>query len=308
MPEGAKITAWCLTCPTTAILSAVSVGGGKLSYLSAKNIATASEESGRVTIATTNYKDITATLTFHPTDKLVQDGFKFENGSVTKTYGDGDFTLTTTGKVEGSTVTYESSEPTVATVDGTGKVTIKGAGTAIITAKASATEDYDEAAVTCTLTVGKKTVTVKAKDQTAYVGDKAPTLGADSCTVSGLVGEEKLTTQPTVKYVGADGKEITPDMTKTGEVKILAGGAAASGNYTIRYEDGKLTVSTRPSGGGGGSRPSTNPVQTEVSKDPDGSVSLSKTSAAKGDKVTITVKPERHYEVDEVIVRDSKGK
>ena len=28
-------------------------------------------------------------------------------------------------------------------------------------------------------------------------------------------GEEKLTTQPTVKYVGADGKEITPDMTKT---------------------------------------------------------------------------------------------
>ena len=383
MPGGAKITAWSLTSPTTAILSAVSVGGGKLSYLSAKNIATASEESGSVTIATTNYKDITATLTFHPTDKLVQDGFKFENGSVTKTYGDEDFTLTTTGKVEGSTVTYESSKPAVATVDGTGKVTIKGAGTAVITAKASATEDYDEAAATCTLTVekkpiaiptadatvftyngteqtyalaedgaytitgnkqtnanetgysatvalkdtantqwadgttanktytfviGKAVITVKAKDQTAYVGDKAPTLGADSCTVSGLVGEEKLTTQPTVKYVGADGSEIAPDMTKTGEVKILASGAAASDNYTIRYEDGKLTVSTRPSGGGGGSRPSTNPVQTEVSKDPDGSVSLFKTSAAKGDKVTITVKPERHYEVDEVIVRDSKGK
>ena len=45
-----------------------------------------------------------------------------------------------------------------------------------------------------------------------------------------------------------------------------------------------------------------------MSKDPDGSVSLSKTSAAKGDKVTITVKAEQHYEVDEVIVRDSKGK
>lgn len=385
MPGGAKITAWSLTSPTTAILSAVSVGGGKLTYLSAKNIATASEESGSVTIATTNYKDITATLTFHPTDKLVQDGFKFENGSVTKTYGDEDFTLTATGEVKGSTVTYESSEPAVAEVDSaTGKVTIKSAGTAIITAKASATEDYDEAAVTCTLTVekkpitapaadatvftyngteqtyalaedgaytitgnkqtnanetgysvtaalkdtvntqwadgttanktytfviGKAVITVKAKDQTAYVGDKAPTLGEDSYTVSGLVGEEKLTTQPTVKYVGADGSEIAPDMTKTGEVKILAGGAAASGNYTIRYEDGKLTVSTRPSSGGGGSsRPSTHPVQTEVSKDPDGTVSLSRTSAAKGDKVTITVKPERHYEVDEVIVRDSKGK
>lgn len=324
--------------------------------------------------------------TYTVADKLVQSDFRFESipSAVSKTYGDPDFSAGAVGAAEGSTVTYESSKPAVATVDGTGKVTIKGAGTAVITAKATATDDYDEAAVTCTLTVekkpitiptadatvftyngteqtyalaedgaytitgnkqtnanetgysvtaalkdtvntqwadgttadktytfviGKAVITVKAKDQTAYVGDKVPALGADSYTVSGLVGEEKLTIQPTVKYVGADGKEITPDMTKTGEVKILAGGAAASDNYTIRYEDGKLTITTRPSGGGGGSsRPSTNPVQTEVSKDPDGTVSLSKTSAAKGDKVTITVKPERHYEVDEVIVRDSKGK
>ena len=358
--------------------------GRALEYHSNTNITATEDETYTVTIATTNYKDIEATLTFHPTDKLVQDGFKFENGSVTKTYGDEDFTLAAAGAAAGSIVTYESSEPAVATVDGTGKVTIKGAGTAVITAKASATEDYDEAAVTCTLTVekkpitiptadatvftyngteqtyalaedgaytitgnkqtnanetgydvtvalkdtantqwadgttanktytfviGKAVITVKAKDQTAYVGDKVPALGADSYTVSGLVGEEKLTTQPTVKYVGADGSEIAPDMNKTGEVKILAGGAAASDNYTIRYEDGKLTITTRPSSGGGGSsRPSTYPVKAEVSKDPDGTVSLSKTNAAKGDKVTITVKPERHYEVDEVIIRDSKGK
>ena len=323
--------------------------------------------------------------TYTVANKLAQSDFRFESipSAVSKTYGDPDFSAGAVGAAEGSTVIYESSEPAVATVDGSGKVTIKGAGTAVITAKASATEDYDEAAATCTLTVekkpitipaadatvftyngteqtyalaedgaytitgnqqtnanetgysvtaalkdtantkwadgttanktytfviGKAVITVKAKDQTAYVGDKAPALGEDSCTVSGLVGEEKLTTQPTVKYVGADGKEITPDMTKTGEVKILAGGAAASDNYTIRYEDGKLTVSTRPSGGGGSSRPSTYPVKAEVGKDPDGTVSLSRTSAAKGDKVTITVKPERHYEVDEVIVRDSKGK
>ena len=323
--------------------------------------------------------------TYTVANKLAQSDFRFESipSAVSKTYGDPDFSAGAVGAAEGSTVTYESSEPAVATVDGTGKVTIKGAGTAVITARASATDEYAEAAATCNLTVGKKpiaiptadatvftyngteqtyalaedgaytitgnkqtnanetgysvtaalkdtantqwadgttadktytfvigkaVITVKAKDQSAYVGDKVPALSKDSYTVSGLVGEEKLTTQPTVKYVGADGSEITPDMTKTGEVKILASGAAASDNYTIRYEDGKLTVSTRPSGGGGGSSPSTNPVQTEMSKDPDGSVSLSKTSAAKGDKVTITVKPEQHYEVDEVIVRDSKGK
>ena len=323
--------------------------------------------------------------TYTVADKLVQSEFRFESipSAVSKTYGDPDFSAGAVGAAEGSTVTYESSAPAVATVDGTGKVTIKGAGTAVITARASATDEYAEAAATCNLTVGKKpiaiptadatvftyngteqtyalaedgaytitgnkqtnanetgysvtaalkdtantqwadgttadktytfvigkaVITVKAKDQSAYVGDKVPALSKDSYTVSGLVGEEKLTTQPTVKYVGADGSEITPDMTKTGEVKILASGAAASDNYTIRYEDGKLTVSTRPSGGGGSSRPSTHPVQAEVSKDPDGSVSLSKANAAKGDKVTITVKPERHYEVDEVIVRDSKGK
>ena len=323
--------------------------------------------------------------TYTVADKLVQSEFRFESipSAVSKTYGDPDFSAGAVGAAEGSTVTYESSAPAVATVDGTGKVTIKGAGTAVITARASATDEYAEAAATCNLTVGKKpiaiptadatvftyngteqtyalaedgaytitgnkqtnanetgysvtaalkdtantqwadgttadktytfvigkaVITVKAKDQSAYVGDKVPALSKDSYTVSGLVGEEKLTTQPTVKYVGADGKEITPDMTKTGEVKISAGGAAASDNYTIRYEDGKLTVSTRPSGGGGSSRPSTYPVKAEVGKDPDGTVSLSKTSAAKGDKVTITVEPERHYEVDEVIVRDSKGK
>ena len=384
MPAGAAIVS--VTPNSGTIIESIAVDGTnhKLNYVSKTNIAAAADESYTVTIATTNYKDITATLTFHPTDKLVQDGFKFENGSVTKTYGDEDFTLTTIGEVKGSTVTYESSEPAVAAVDSTtGKITIKGAGTAVITAKAAATDEYNEAVATCTLTVekksiaipaadatvftyngkpqtyalvenqaytvsgnvqtdanetgysvkaalkdtantqwadgmtadktytfviGKAVITVTAKDQTAYVGDKAPELGEDSYTVSGLVGEEKLTTQPTVKYVDADGNEIAPDMTKTGEVKILADGAVASGNYTIRYKDGKLTVSTRPSSGGGSSRPSTNPVQTEMSKDPDGTVSLSKTSAAKGDKVTITVKPERHYEVDEVIVRDSKGK
>lgn len=306
MPAGAKITAWSLTSHPTAILSAVSVDGGKLTYLSAKNIATASEESGTVTIAATNYKDIEAKLTFHPTDKLAQDGFKFENGRVTKTYGDPDFTLAAAGAAAGSIVTYESSDQTVATVDANGKVTILKAGGTVITAMAAETAAYEQATATYTLTVEKKTVTVKAKDQTAYVGDKVPALGADSYTVSGLVGGDTLTTQPTAKYVDAVGKETTPDTTKTGETIIRASGAVASDNYTIRYEDGKLTVSTRPSGGG--SRPSTHPVKAEVSKDPDGSVSLSKTNAAKGDKVTVTVKPDRHYEVDEVIVRDSKGK
>ena len=212
----------------------------------------------------------------------------------------------------GTEQTYALAEDGAYTITGNKQTNANETGYAVTVAlKDTANTQWADGTTankTYTFVIGKAVITVKAKDQTAYVGDKAPTLGEDSYTVSGLVGEEKLTTQPTVKYVGADGKEITPDMTKTGEVKILAGGAAASDNYTIRYEDGKLTVSTRPSGGGGGSRPATHPVQTEVSKDPDGSVSLSKTSAAKGDKVTITPDPDSGYGVDEVIVTDRNGR
>ena len=83
----------------------------------------------------------------------------------------------------------------------------------------------------------------------------------------------------------------------------------AEKSLKVWIEKAPLSSGGSSSGGGGGSSsPSNHPVKAEVSKDPDGSVSLSKTSAAKGDKVTITVKPERHYEVDKVIVRDSKGK
>ena len=163
-------------------------------------------------------------------------------------------------------------------------------------------EDTEERSFT--VTIQKAIITIKAKDQSAYVGDKAPALSEDSYTVSGLVGEEKLTTQPMVKYVGADGSEITPDMTKTGEVKILAGGAAASDNYTIHYEDGKLTVSTRPSGGGGSNDSS---YTVSVDKTKNGAITVSPKSASKGDTVTVTVKPDKGYELDTLKILDQNG-
>ena len=108
------------------------------------------------------------------------------------------------------------------------------------------------------------------------------------------------TTAITATAADGSGKSATCTVTVTGGTTPSQPGGGSSG--------GGGSSSGGSSGGGGSSSPSNHPVKAEVSKDPDGSVSLSKTSAAKGDKVTITVKPERHYEVDEVIVRDSKGK
>ena len=108
------------------------------------------------------------------------------------------------------------------------------------------------------------------------------------------------TTAITATAADGSGKYATCTVTVTGGTTPSQPGGGSSG--------GGGSSSGGSSGGGGSSSPSNHPVKAEVSKDPDGSVSLSKTSAAKGDKVTITVKPERHYEVDKVIVRDSKGK
>ena len=106
----------------------------------------------------------------------------------------------------------------------------------------------------------------------------------------------------TATAADGSGKSATCTVTVTGgTTPSQPGGGGSSGG-------GGGSSSGGSSGGGGSSSPSNHPVKAEVSKDPDGSVSLSKTSAAKGDKVTITVKPERYYAVDEVIVRDSKGK
>ena len=107
MPAGAAIVS--VTPNSGTIIESIAVDGTnhKLDYVSKTNIAAAAEERCTVTIAATNYKDISATLTFHPTNKLVQDGFKFESGSVTRTYGDEDFTLTAIGE------TYSAENPGV---------------------------------------------------------------------------------------------------------------------------------------------------------------------------------------------------
>ena len=89
---------------------------------------------------------------------LSQSKFKFtdKDKTITKTYGE-TFTNAATGAAEGSTVTYSSSNEKVATVDNDGAVTATGAGTAVITATASETDDYKEATASYNLIVNKRT-------------------------------------------------------------------------------------------------------------------------------------------------------
>ena len=173
----------------------------------------------------------------------------------------------------------------------------KSAGTHTVTVTLNDAENYvwsnnTATAKTFDFVIAKAPVTVTVKDKSAYTYDAAPDLSKPEpdkdYTVSGLIGEDKLTTAPTLAYDPA-----APDLTKTGEAaKITASGASAGENYEITYVDGKLTVTSRPSSGGGGSsssgggggssssdKPSASTCKTETTTNPDGSVTKTETKS-----------------------------
>ncbi len=118
-----------------------------------KNID-AGKNAGTVTVKATadgNYAFADVTKEFN-IDKALQ-SLEFEPNNVKKTYGDEAFSNLVTGVVKGK-VTYSSDNEDVATVnEKTGEVTIVGAGSACITAKAEATQNYEANSATYVLAV-----------------------------------------------------------------------------------------------------------------------------------------------------------
>ncbi|MDE6280667.1 MAG: hypothetical protein K2M15_02565, partial [Oscillospiraceae bacterium] len=96
---------------------------------------------------------------------------------------------------------------------------------------------------TLNFTISKASVTITAASKSATVGSAQPEL---TYTVTGLVGDDKLLTEPTLA--------CAPDMNTVGSYPITASGAAVpnTGNYNseITYVAGALTVTAVPSSGG----------------------------------------------------------
>lgn len=104
----------------------------------------------------------------------------------------------------GSTVTWSSSDTSVATVDN-GKVTFVKPGDATITATASETDDYAATSDTYTLTITKGQVTVSASSATMTANDPLPGFSA---TASGLNPNDSVSEvfQTLTASAGTDGK------------------------------------------------------------------------------------------------------
>ena len=183
-----------------------------------------------------NYNIVFTPGTYTVEDKLPQDSFAFKDvvdGKVTKTYGDADFTVAATDEAEGSSVSYESTNTNVATVDSTGKVTIHAAGTTTIKATAHETKDYAEKKIFYTLTVKPKTLT---KDELTYSGpitkvydgsNSAPRGLTVSVKPDSLVGDDTLAVNGTLKYNSANVSEadtitFTPDAITEGNYRLAA--------------------------------------------------------------------------------------
>ena len=183
-----------------------------------------------------NYNIVFTPGTYTVEDKLPQDSFAFKDvvdGKVTKTYGDADFTVAATDEAEGSSVSYESTNTNVATVDSTGKVTIHAAGTTTIKATAHETKDYAEKKIFYTLTVKPKTLT---KEDLTYSGpitkvydgsNSAPSDLTVFVKPTSLVGSDTLTITGSAKYNSKDVKDadtitFTPDAITTGNYRLAA--------------------------------------------------------------------------------------
>ncbi len=262
------------------------------------NVAEVDPSTGEVTIKGAGEAIITATAT-------QTDDYMSASASYTLKVSKKPIAIPTADSTEftytGKEQTYQLAENSAYTISGN-KQTAANEGGYTVTVKLADTAntqwaDNTTADKTYTFIINKATITITAKDQSAYVGDKAPTLGKDSYTVSGLVNGETLKGKPNVAYTS------TPDMTKAGEVAIKVSGAVApdGDNYTIQYVDGNLTIANRPSSG-----VPTYPVNTPSTAD-NGSVSASTKNAASGSTVTITVKPDEGYQLSGLTVTDSKG-
>ena len=266
------------------------------STLSAK-LANGAAKAGKkatitIPVSSTNYADYTIEVTVTVLAKTAQ---TLSAAPIAMTYGDAAKKIEVSGAV--GSLSYEVMDGMdIVSVDTNGNVTAIKSGTATITITAAETSTHASGSTTVTVTIAKRALTVKADDKTAYIGDKQPEL---TYTVSGLVGNDKLTTVPTLKLV----HDANVDPMKQAGTYVIGFETepAASANYELTTATGKLTVSVRPVYVG----PIGSPV--EVGRSDNGTVTVSPANAAKGTTVTITANPGKGQELKSLEVIDQNG-
>lgn len=147
-------------------------------------------KTATITIPVTNSTNFLAydyVVTVAVADKMEQTGFGFTSAVLNKAYGDGDFSVSVVNAAQGSKVTFTSSNPEVAQIDEAGKVHILRAGTAVLQAQASETDEYFGASANCILNVVPKALAWNIDNLSAI--DKEGAVNGNKAT---LYGELKV--------------------------------------------------------------------------------------------------------------------
>lgn len=247
-------------------------------------------------VASTNYNPFTITVTVTVQNKKTQ---TVTANDLNVTYGDAGVKLNASA-LDNAQLTYQVTEGAdVVTVDTNGNVTLRKSGTAKIQITAAETEDYGTANTTVTVTVAKRSLTVKANDLTAYVGGQLPAL---DYTLTGLVSGETLTTVPELELKDVPAGVDPMKTAGTYTIGFKTAPVADKDKYDLTVETGTLTVS---------SRPNVNPVpagnSVKLEEAAGGKITSSVSRATKGTTVTITVKPDAGYQLEELEVLDKNG-
>lgn len=247
-------------------------------------------------VASTNYNPFTITVTVTVQNKKTQ---TVTANDLNVTYGDAGVKLNASA-LDNAKLTYQVTEGAdVVAVDANGNVTLRKSGTAKIKITAAETEDYGTANTTVTVTVAKRSLTVKANDLTAYVGGQLPAL---DYTVTGLVSGDTLTTVPELELKDVPAGVDPMKTAGTYTIGFKTAPVADKDKYDLTVETGTLTVS---------SRPNVNPVpagnSVKLEEAAGGKLTSSVSRATKGTTVTITVKPDAGYQLEELEVLDKNG-
>jgi len=218
----------------TAEFEDESIGDDKIVTFSGWSLGGA--DAGNYTLSA-QPADVTAGIT-----NLIIDPIAFADaeGHITKTYGDAAFTNAVTTAHKGSgAIAYSSSDIDVATVNGSGRVTILKAGSAVITAEKAADAVYANAQTGYTLTVAPKPVTITglSANSKTYDGRTTATV-TGTAVISGLVGGDVVT-------VNAGTAAFANKTVGTGKAVTFSGyslDGADCGNYTLSAQPAGVTA------------------------------------------------------------------
>ena len=303
LPEGWSATASSID-NTNAVLTEIHGGAMYIMEQDGKLWLQLTNDSNKVgkdatvtlTVNSTNYNPFTITVTVTVQNKKTQ---TVTANDLNVTYGDAGVKLNASA-LDNAKLTYRVTDGAdVVAVDTNGNVTLRKSGTAKIQITAAETEDYGTANTTVTVTVAKRSLTVKANDLTAYVGGQLPAL---DYTVTGLVSGDTLTTVPELELKDVPAGVDPMKTAGTYTIGFKTAPVADPDKYDLTVETGTLTVS---------SRPNVNPVpagnSVKLEEAAGGKLTSSVSRATKGTTVTITVKPDAGYQLEELEVLDKNG-